>query len=245
MAVTHITHTFDYDIPDKYLYQTNELGLTASWTYRGPRRIWVHVDRETNKLLPQDSCSEDDGTPEVAERARIHAGLGNYAVLVDVTVDPIIASAIYMDIDQADFPQVEFTREDIDPTDTTVYYSRAATPTLDHTYEIGDITWNPETELWTYPLPWKQPHMTEEALQVGKTNVIADAKATKTDLEANNQDGSYTDMITKIGEFVTELEAIDDKFPRDTWDPWMIPFPEDPRVNSEDTPDHGPDEGAE
>jgi len=237
MAVQHITHTFDYDLPDKYLYQTNELGLTASWTYRGPRRMWVHVSRATNKLLPSDSCMEDDGTPEVAEKARTHAGLDCYAVLVDAMEHPIIASVMWMDIDQADFPQVEFTREDIDPSDTTVYYSRAATPTLDHTYEVGDITWNHETEQWTYPLPWKQPHMTEEELQHGKNQIILDATATKQDLVANNASGEYDDLIADIDTYIAELNALDDKFPRDTWDPWMIPFPLDPRVSNEDSID--------
>ena len=111
------------------------------------------------------------------------------------------------------------TREDVDPTDTTVYSSRAATPTIDHTYEIGDTTWNPETQRWTYPLPWKAPHMTEEELQYGKKGVILDAQSTKTDLEESNEDGEYDDLITKLGEFIAELEALDDKFPRDTWDP--------------------------
>lgn len=73
--------------------------------------------------------------------------------------------------------------------------------------------------------------------------MILDAQSTKTGLEASNEDGEYDDLITKLGEFIAELEALDDKFPRDTWDPWMIPFPEDPRVNAEDSID--PEAGEE
>ena len=52
MAVKEIEFTFEYDIPDKYLYLTNDLGLTTTFTYRGPARIWIVVDRETRKILP-------------------------------------------------------------------------------------------------------------------------------------------------------------------------------------------------
>ena len=36
----HIDVTFTYDAPDDYLYQTNELGKTGTWTYNGPDKIW-------------------------------------------------------------------------------------------------------------------------------------------------------------------------------------------------------------
>jgi len=236
MAITHITHEFEYDLPDKYLYQTNELGLKASWIYKGPARLWVQVNKETGLLVAANDCIPDDGTPETALQAKYQAGLDHVAVLVNAKEHPIIASIMWMEIDQADFPQVEFTREDVDPTDTTVYYSRAATPTLDHTYEINEVMYNEEANEWVYPLPWKKPHMNWDMLEAGRLNLIADGKQIIESLE-NDPDateGQWTTLIAEMKDFVTELEAIPTKFPRDTWDPWMVPFPEDPRTNAED-----------
>lgn len=233
MAVTHITFDFEYDLADKYLYQTNELGLKATWTYKGPARIWVQVNRETGYLNPSNDCLADDGTEATAAIAKAQAGLDHVAVLVHAKEQPIIASVMWMEIDQADFPQVEFTREDVDPTDTTVYYSRAATPTLDHTYEVGEMRYDIDSESWITPFPWKKPHMTWEVLDTGRTQIIADAKQSKADLEndADATEGQWTDLISDLDDFIAELEAIPTKFPRDTWDPWMVPFPSDPRVN--------------
>jgi len=239
MAVTHITHEFEYDLPDKYLYQTNELGLTATWTYQGPARLWVQVNKETGYLIAANDCIPDDGTPETAEQAKYQAGRDHIAVLVNAKEHPIIASIMWMEIDQADFPQVEFTREDVDPSDTTVYYSRAATPTLDHTYEIGEVRYDTTNNEWIYPLPWKQPHMTWDMLEDGRTNLIADAKQVKQNLE-NDPDateGQWDELISGLTDFIAELEAIPTKFPRDTWDPWMVPFPEDPRTDAGESVD--------
>ena len=50
MAVSKITYEFEYAIPDKYLYNTTDLGLTAKFTYKGASRFWVMVDKNTNKI---------------------------------------------------------------------------------------------------------------------------------------------------------------------------------------------------
>ena len=50
------TKTFTYKLPDDYLAQTDNLGLTADWTYEGPRFLFVFVSRETNRWNPSQSC---------------------------------------------------------------------------------------------------------------------------------------------------------------------------------------------
>ena len=232
MAVREIEFTFEYDIPDKYLYLTNDLGLTTTFTYRGPSKIWIVVDRETRKILPAYGWVADDGDPNTQEQQELQAGQDCYAVLVDAKTDPVIASAFAMNIDQADYPQVEFTREQQDPSDTTVYYSRAANPTPDHTYEIAEIQYNPDTKQFDKPYPWKEPHMTWDELWEGRDSVIANAQTSINDLKADNEDGEFNDLIADLEDFVDELNALESKFPRTHWDPWMVPFPDDPRVDT-------------
>ena len=234
MAVTEITHTFEYAIPDKYLYQTNDLGLTTTFTYTGPARIWLVVDKKTNRVLPSDGWVADDGDPTTHEQQELQAGKDAYPVLVDARVDPVIASAFVMNIDQADYPQTEFTREQHDPSDNTVYYSRAANPTPDHTYEIGEITYNPEAQQFNKPYPWKKPHMTWDELWEGRDGIIANVQQSITDLEGDNPDGQHDELLAECREFITEMNALEEKFPSTHWDPWMIPFPDDPRINTEE-----------
>ena len=232
MAVKEITFTFEYDLPDKYLYQTNELGLSTTFTYTGPSKLWIVIDSATNKPLLQNGWIADDGDPNTEEQQILQAGAGAYAVSIDAKTHPIIASTFCMNIDQADFPQVEFTREQHDSTDTTVYYSRAANPTPDHTYEIADAVWDKNAKTFNYPLPWKQPHMTWDELWEGRDGIIADGQSSITGLTEDNADGEYDDLIADLREYIEELNELEDKFPTTHWDSWMVPFPDDPRVDT-------------
>jgi len=38
-----ISKTFNYDLPDDYLNQTNNNNLIGSFTYSGPDKLWVFV----------------------------------------------------------------------------------------------------------------------------------------------------------------------------------------------------------
>jgi hypothetical protein len=232
MAVKEITFTFEYDIPDKYLYQTNELGLTTTFTYTGPAKLWIVCNSETNRVMPENGWIADDGDPNTQEQQELQAGAGAYAVLVDAKTDPVLASAFSMNIDQADYPQVEFTREQQDASDTTVYYSRAANPTPDHTYEIGEITYDPINKVFNKPYPWKKPHMTWDELWSGKDAIIASAQSSITDLTRDNADGEFDDVIADLNDYIDELNGLEEKFPSTHWDPWMVPFPDDPRVDT-------------
>ena len=67
MAVSKITYEFEYAIPDKYLYNTTDLGLTAKFTYKGASRFWVMVNKETNKIVLPDGTWDDDDQNWIGE----------------------------------------------------------------------------------------------------------------------------------------------------------------------------------
>jgi hypothetical protein len=234
--VPEISVDFTYDMPDKYLYKTNELGLTADFTYTGPAKFWCYVNRQTGYVMPSYDQEAYDGTLDQAERWHQQGGQESAAILVDARKEPLLATLLWMKLDQADYPQTEFTRTDIDPSDTTVYYSRATIPVPDHTYEVGEIKYDFIANDWVKPFPWKGPHMTFEQLDAASTSLISEAGES---IISYNEQGN-TDMATKMTVFKEELEAIPTKFPRDTWDPWMIPFPQDPRAQTAMHPDDPP-----
>lgn len=234
--VPNIEVDFTYDMPDKYLYDTNELGLTADFTYVGPAKFWCYVTRDTGYVIPSYDQEAYDGTPEQAERWHQQGGNDAAAILVDARKEPLLGALLWMKVDQADYPQTEFTRTDIDPSDTTVYYSRATIPVPDHTYEVSEIQYDFVAEEWKKPFPWKKPHMTFENLDAAAASLISEA----TDAIATYTEQGNTDMVAKMTAFKEDLESIPTKFPRDTWDPWMIPFPQDPRAQTVMNPDDPP-----
>jgi len=234
--VPNIEIDFTYNMPDKYLYDTNNLGLTADFTYVGPAKFWCYVDRKTNCILPTYDVEAYTGEPEQADRLTSQGGLSEAAILVDARSEPLLATLLWMDIDQADYPQTEFTREDIDPSDNTVYYSRATIPVPDHTYEVSEIKYDFVANEWVKPFPWKKPHMTYEQLDAAAQSMVTDAIASIT---TYTEQGN-SDMVTKMTAYKEDLENIVTRFPRDTWDPWMIPFPQDPRAQTVQNPDDPP-----
>ena len=41
---------FSYDMPDAYLYQTTTEGKVGTWTYKGPKEMWVFVEKQTTNV---------------------------------------------------------------------------------------------------------------------------------------------------------------------------------------------------
>lgn len=232
MAVSKITYEFEYAIPDKYLYQTTDLGLTAKFTYKGASRFWVMVDKDTNKIVLPDGTWDDDGTQDTRDEIADQADDNEYPVMINAMEEPILAAALNMEIDQADYPQVEFTREQHDATDKVVYYSRAANPTPDHTYDMREVTYDPLAKQWSKPFPFQKPHMTWDDLLAGRDNLVASAERSIEALGADNPGGQWDALIKDLGDFKDELNAIETKFPKTHWDPWMVPFPDDPRIDT-------------
>ena len=94
------TKQFTYKVPDDYLAQTDSLGLTATWTYDGPRWLFVFVDKASGKLQPSQSCITMNRPPSTgdAEAAQSRAGVDQIAVLIDMnspTDEEAIIASIY------------------------------------------------------------------------------------------------------------------------------------------------------
>ena len=125
--MANITVTFEYDIPDDYLYQTNDLGKKGTFTYHGPDYVWAHVDMETRKLAPTMYKTEQDGGEDFPHP------INCYVVKIDCAADPLIACLLRADegIDYGSLPQHTETL----PDGTT--YTRPLSPPPDHTYDVA------------------------------------------------------------------------------------------------------------
>ena len=96
--LSEVEIVFEYAIPDKYLHQTNELGKTATFTYKGPEKIWVFVEADTGKLVVGMDARAHNPEDE-KEEAEMHkfAGLSHKAILVDANEQPLLATLAWMD----------------------------------------------------------------------------------------------------------------------------------------------------
>jgi len=229
--------TFTYKVPDDYLAQTDALGLTASWTYDGPRWLFVFVDKASGKLLPSQSCMAFNRQPNSGdiEHANTRAGVDEIAVLIDMnspTDEEAIIASIYFGKDTgkaAGYPQKEYKIAG----DDTVYYERPDPISPDHAYAADEIEYDQAAGAWKSPLPWFKPWITMEQHKAARDGLVADAQA-NLDAEAteNGGQGNLTDQQrAALQAFIAELNALYTKFPAtDGWGPHMIPFPDDPRT---------------
>lgn len=202
----NIEKTFTYNIADQYLYQTNKLKRTAKWTYKGPDKLWIFVDAETNKIRSRFHYTERDNGHDVPVPD------GMIKVLVDATVNPDIASMIHNEYNYSELPQYVETL----PGGATYGHSDPIPP--DHTYELTEIVYNPTTEKFVKPYPWKQPHVTWEELMQARNGALSSSDSKmRTVLEAD---------IPKWEEYRQLLRDLPTLY-KDI-DPWKIPFPVEP-----------------
>ena len=80
--MANISKPLTYNLPDEYTKQTSDLGLTGTFTYKGPEFLWVFVDGETGALLPAQSFIATINPTRDEEQARVRAGLDEKAVLL-------------------------------------------------------------------------------------------------------------------------------------------------------------------
>ena len=231
------TKTFTYKVPDDYLAQTDDLGLTATWTYDGPRWLFVFVDKASGKLQPSQSCITMNRPPTTgdAEMAQARAGVDQIAVQIDMnspTDEEAVIASIYFGKDTgkaAGYPQKEYKVSG----DDTVHYERPDPISPDHAYAADEIEYDQAAGDWKSPLPWFKPWITMEQHKAARDGLMADAQACL-DAEAteNGGQGNLTDQQRAALEgFVAELGALYTKFASaDGWGPHMIPFPDDPRT---------------
>lgn len=146
--INRIENTFEYEIADAYLHQTNKLKNTTTWTYKGPDKLWIFVDNATKKIMGRFHYTERDNGADVPTAD------GQTKVLIDANYNPIIASLIH---NETDYGTLEHT-EELLPNDTK--YGHPVTIPPDHVYELSEITYDFETGEFIKPYPWKQPHVT-------------------------------------------------------------------------------------
>lgn len=220
------TKTFSFSQPDEYLAQTNELGLTAEWTYEGPQYLWVFVS-EDGFLQVSQSFIAARSPEDRAEEARIRAGLDQRAVLLSPgtsDVDATIAS-LYLGKDTgegAGYPQKEYAFPAGHPNAGEVYYKRPDPQGPDHTYDATAIEYDFATDSWKQPFPWFKPWMTIEAHTEARDNALLGCKGRLEELRGN----LVADQIAAAEAFIAEMENLYTKFAG--IEPHMIPFPTDP-----------------
>jgi hypothetical protein len=221
--MANITINFEYDLPDEYLHQTATKGLKAQWTYTGPEKIWITVNRETGILEFSAGWHEDDGTEATENFMNTLAGLGRKAILLDARQEPLIASIFVDRRSQVEFPQKEYKLQG----DNKVYYTRADPTLPDHTYEVAEIKYDLDANRWIKPFPWKKPHITMENFERARLSIIDGVSRDIAD------SATPADLKIKLLAYKAEMEGIPAKFAG--WDAWQIPFPDDPRVEPLDS----------
>ena len=91
-----ISKPVTYNLPDEYTKQTSDLGLTAEFTYKGPKYLWVFVDGGTGALLASQSFIPTPNPEQDREVANTRAGLDERAVLLrpDENATDLLLAAI-------------------------------------------------------------------------------------------------------------------------------------------------------
>jgi hypothetical protein len=238
--MANITKTFSFPQPDEYLAQTNELGLTAEWTYEGPSHLWVFVQNETGLLQVAQSFIPAKNAEDRAEEARVRAGMDQTAVLLspgESDLDATLAS-IYISKDTGEstgYPQKEYAFPDGHPNEGEVYYKRPDPQGPDHTYDVSNIQYDLEAGTWATPFPWFQPWITLEQHALARDNSVAGAVGRLEEMRANLTPA----QIAATEDFILEMEDLYNKF--EGIAPHMIPFPEDPTAHLKEEYDYNAD----
>ncbi len=216
-----ISQKITYDMPDEYLAQTNELGLTGEYTYNGPDKVYVMIDPKTNKIanhlgfLPyQDEWSEEENEAFAEQFSGLSFGYAS----ISFDKDPVLLAAVLggsYDPPGDSVPQKTYTLEG----ETTPFYSRPESTFPSHTIEAWDVEWDGSE--WKKPYPWKKPHVTKDELLSALAIVI------KQDKEVDTSSFTSTQK-TKWSAYLAELENVPVKFADYLDTPWMVPFPTNP-----------------
>lgn len=204
-----IQKTFTYDVPDDYLHQTRTLNKIGVWTYDGPDKIWAFVDKETNKLTCEFKTPEEDG-------ADYPTPLHLIKVEIDCNENPLLPCLLGAD-EVRDYNLLDQHEETLP--DGTVYV-RPLVPPPDHTYEVTDIVYDPISETFKTPYPWKQPHMSWEEIRKWRNRVLASSDTMIIDDVPSALKAKWEEYRQKLRELPQVHGAAPGELP-DT-DPWKI-----------------------
>lgn len=214
-----VSINFEYDMPDDYLAQTNNNNLKGQWTYTGPHRLWVFVDKETNKIphtgaLTDENDGEDYPTP-----------LDQIKVLLDCEKDPLLCEIFEENVDPLNRDDLEQITETL-PNGQT--YSRPKNIPPDHCYQVEDIEYDPATGAFKKPLPWKKPHITwEEFRRVRNARLESSDTKVNDDMPASIKK-AWDDYRQALRDFPQSLGAAPGEDPPVApWKPILPPTPDD------------------
>lgn len=224
-----IKKKFTYELPDEYLAQTKDLGLTGEWEYEGPEKVYVEVDKATNAINFTAGCvpHDDERTQEENDHDMdVRTGLAAYHAPVEFDKDPVILACLFSKL-ASDMPQKEYKH----PVTGEVFYSRPDPIMPDHTIQIDEVEYDPEKKEWVKPYPMRKPHITRQQFEAAHAGILANFKATPTENFTPSQK-------TKWNAFIKEFENVPTKFADYMNTPWMVPFPADPRMDDKWTAEH-------
>jgi hypothetical protein len=202
-----ISKTFEYDLPDDYLYETNSKKLKGKFTYNGPDKIWVFVVNETGKLFNNIVYTERDDGDLIPTDPRFTK------VCVQADQDPVITSMLV----EQDHTLLS-TKKELLPDGN--FYERFDPTPPDQTYDVDALEYDLANKKWKTPLVWKKPHMTWEILKSARNYILRDTDFMfKSRILTQDQIDALEEYRQKLRDIPTVFKDID---------PWKVPFPELP-----------------
>jgi len=213
--MSDIEQEFTYNLPDEYLYTTDEKGLTATTTYLGPEIIWVFVEKNTGLLNPKIGYQiADEESEEFLTFLNNQAGENNIPVKVSARQEPIICDFIVNSgRDTDEMPQKEYRLEN----DSRVYFTRPDPTPVEDTYDFDNVRYIFSTNSWSKPFPYQTPAVSRDTWLRVLNSQIAVAK------DDLSRDDLTQEQHTAVEEWKKELEEIPNKF--QSWNHWFIPLP--------------------
>ena len=194
--MAEITIDFEYPVPDEQYAQTSEKNRKGKLRYKGPDKVYIWVDNNTNKLCQWES----GGTGEELWNGDIPMpDNGCYLIEVDVATYPEIG-AIFQGIDHRAIPTIA---EEV-PGNMLPYY-RNKFPTPDHAYEWREITYDPIGKKINKPYPWKQPFVTWDDRLRRRDDLLSQSDPQSNDdlpSSANTAITEYREYLRNITETV-------------------------------------------
>lgn len=218
-----ITQNFTYDLPDVYLGNTTNDGLTGTVEYHGPDSMWVFVNASTGKLNWGMHCiiDHDETTQDLAQT---HAGEDHRAVLVTFAQNPLICWAMWGEYPEDTASVKEYTLDG----ETDAYFTHFDPIPPHEIYNYDEFTYLFDNAAWKTPHPMRTPQRTQEEMEALLDELLEDIQ------EKIDADDVDTDDTTAMETFKADVEAVRTKYAA-TDVPWyMWPMPEAPHITRSD-----------
>lgn len=163
----NISKEFTYPVTDDQYSMSNEEGKTGTLTYNGPAKKYVVINRETNRMTGE-CITEQQFESDFNENSD-----DAYAVEVDCDENTLVCALLASGgagINPETVPEIT---EEIPG--YPLAYKRNDPILPDHVYEVEEIEYDPATNLFVKPFPWKRPISTWEELLRLRNNNLANS----------------------------------------------------------------------